>query len=284
MAPIWDKSSLILQWTSGLIKEINTYAKIAQRGTSGSEVGDLFVRDMLNVATRGLSKCNTVDKVGEVGHCWMPRVWSLVRFDNGGRQQRRNIFQGGYHVFDVILRFMIVFYVSGHRDHPESYNIEELTGNESKVIEMDLMLGVADLNTPEAVAAAESAISSCQPAISLAANGKDTDTDSDESSAEDDNEDDGIRSGDAGNDGRKPSSLDDEKRKGNHNSKKRARIRGYGSVIEASLTDSYAGRFVDVFDPVFRKNAGSKDFVDDYFPYAQLENHLFKIRCRHTQK
>lgn len=86
------------------------------------------------------------------------------------------------------------------------------------------MLGVADLNTPEAVAAAESAISSCQPAISLAADGKDTDTDSDESSAEDDNEDDGIRSGDAGNDGRKPSSLDDEKRKGNHNSKKRARI------------------------------------------------------------
>ncbi|KAL4360244.1 hypothetical protein AHAS_Ahas08G0158000 [Arachis hypogaea] len=110
------------------------------------------------------------------------------------------------------------------KDHPESYNIEELTGNESKVIEMDLMLGVADLNTPEAVAAAESAISSCQPAISLAADGKDTDTDSDESSAEDDNEDDGIRSGDAGNDGRKPSSLDDEKRKGNHNSKKRARI------------------------------------------------------------
>ncbi|XP_052112901.1 uncharacterized protein LOC127744734 [Arachis duranensis] len=88
----------------------------------------------------------------------------------------------------------------------------------------DLMLGVADLNMPEAVAATESTISSCQPAISLATDGKDTDTDSDESSTEDDNEDDGIRSGDAGNDGRKPSSLDDEKRKGNHNSKKRARI------------------------------------------------------------
>ncbi|XLS47682.1 hypothetical protein HN51_022040, partial [Arachis hypogaea] len=110
------------------------------------------------------------------------------------------------------------------KDHPESYNIEELTGNESKVIEMDLMLGVADLNMPEAVAPTESTISSCQPAISLATDGKDTDTDSDESSTEDDNEDDGIRSGDAGNDGRKPSSLDDEKRKGNHNSKKRARI------------------------------------------------------------
>ncbi|KAL4394119.1 uncharacterized protein DS421_2g45470 [Arachis hypogaea] len=106
------------------------------------------------------------------------------------------------------------------KDHPESNNIEELTGNESKVIEMDLMLGVADLNTPEAVATAELAISSCQVAISLAADGKDTETDSDESSAEDDNEDDGIRSGNAGNDGRKPSSLDDEKRKGNHNSKK----------------------------------------------------------------
>ncbi|KAL1352291.1 uncharacterized protein [Arachis hypogaea] len=122
------------------------------------------------------------------------------------------------------MALLLLLLFSKANDHPESYNIEELTGNESKVIEMDLMLGVADLNTPEAVAAAESAISSCQPAISLAANGKDTDTDSDESSAEDDNEDDGIRSGDAGNDGRKPSSLDDEKRKGNHNSKKRARI------------------------------------------------------------
>ncbi|MED6171302.1 hypothetical protein PIB30_039567 [Stylosanthes scabra] len=108
------------------------------------------------------------------------------------------------------------------KDHPENYDIEELTGNESEVIEMDLMLGVADLNTPEAVAAAESAISSRQPSILLAADGNDTD--SDESSAEDENEDDAIGCGDAGNDDKKRSSLDDENRKGNHNSKKRTRI------------------------------------------------------------
>ncbi|CAF2139425.1 unnamed protein product [Brassica napus] len=40
----------------------------------------------------------------------------------------------------------------------EAFDIEALTGNESQVIEMDLMLGVADLNTPEAVSAAEAAI------------------------------------------------------------------------------------------------------------------------------
>ncbi|CAH8337402.1 unnamed protein product [Eruca vesicaria subsp. sativa] len=40
----------------------------------------------------------------------------------------------------------------------EAFDIEALTGNESQVIEMDLMLGVADLNTPEAVKAAEAAI------------------------------------------------------------------------------------------------------------------------------
>lgn len=40
----------------------------------------------------------------------------------------------------------------------EAFDLEALTGNESQVIEMDLMLGVADLNTPEAVTAAESAI------------------------------------------------------------------------------------------------------------------------------
>ncbi|KAL4561037.1 hypothetical protein LXL04_033198 [Taraxacum kok-saghyz] len=47
------------------------------------------------------------------------------------------------------------------------YDIEALTGDESEYIEMDLMLGVTDLHTPEAVAAAESAIVGCQPVISL---------------------------------------------------------------------------------------------------------------------
>ncbi|XP_038683483.1 uncharacterized protein LOC119983823 isoform X2 [Tripterygium wilfordii] len=45
------------------------------------------------------------------------------------------------------------------QDKSMDYDIEALTGNESEIIEMDLMLGVADLHTPDAVAAAESAIS-----------------------------------------------------------------------------------------------------------------------------
>ncbi|KAL8537262.1 hypothetical protein ACS0TY_012433 [Phlomoides rotata] len=45
------------------------------------------------------------------------------------------------------------------KENPDSCDIEVLSGNESKYIELDLMLGIADLHTPEAVAAAESAIS-----------------------------------------------------------------------------------------------------------------------------
>ncbi|KAF7150333.1 hypothetical protein RHSIM_Rhsim02G0173400 [Rhododendron simsii] len=44
------------------------------------------------------------------------------------------------------------------QDNANDYDIEALTGNESEYIEMDLMLGIADLHTPEALAAAESAI------------------------------------------------------------------------------------------------------------------------------
>ncbi|XP_022936666.1 uncharacterized protein LOC111443185 isoform X2 [Cucurbita moschata] len=44
------------------------------------------------------------------------------------------------------------------KDDAEKYDIEALNGDESEVIELDLMLGIADLHTPEAVAAAESAI------------------------------------------------------------------------------------------------------------------------------
>ncbi|CAJ2645215.1 unnamed protein product [Trifolium pratense] len=62
------------------------------------------------------------------------------------------------------------------KDHPEKYDIEGLTGKESKVIEMDLMLGVADLHTPEAVDAAESAIFGWQPVISLPADGSESDS------------------------------------------------------------------------------------------------------------
>lgn len=122
------------------------------------------------------------------------------------------------------------------KEHPENYDIEELTGNESKVIEMDLMLGVADLHTSEAVAAAESAISTCQPVIPLAADG--SETDSEESSSDDDSGDDEIESGDNyrddGNNSEKPfsrvqesiSGKDNiqEKQKGKGHSKKRPRI------------------------------------------------------------
>ncbi|CAN6844585.1 unnamed protein product, partial [Brassica oleracea] len=67
----------------------------------------------------------------------------------------------------------------------EAFDIEALTGNESQVIEMDLMLGVADLNTPEAVSAAEAAI-----AGNGVANGSGGDSSSDESDGDHDEDDD----------------------------------------------------------------------------------------------
>ncbi|XP_009346540.2 trigger factor-like isoform X1 [Pyrus x bretschneideri] len=71
------------------------------------------------------------------------------------------------------------------KDNPENYDIEVLTGNESEVINMELMLGVADLQTPEAVTAAESAISGCQPVIPLAVNssGEESEDSSDDDSS-----------------------------------------------------------------------------------------------------
>jgi hypothetical protein len=96
------------------------------------------------------------------------------------------------------------------------------------------MLGVADLHTPEAVAAAESAISNSQPVISLAAD--DSETDSEENSADDDGGeiDSNLDDCDNGNDGNKPMSIDQKptsgkdniprKQKGNRRSKKRPAI------------------------------------------------------------
>ncbi|KAK7839137.1 uncharacterized protein LOC111987547 [Quercus suber] len=77
----------------------------------------------------------------------------------------------------------------GAKDNSENYDIEVLTGNESEIIEMDLMLGIADLHTPEAVAAAESAIAGCHPVIPLAASN--SGTDSEDSSDNDSDDDDG---------------------------------------------------------------------------------------------
>lgn len=69
---------------------------------------------------------------------------------------------------------------------PQDYNIEVLKGDESEYIEMDLMLGVADLHTPEAVAAAEAAIAGKQPVLDLPAN---VSSSTSESSSDDDDDD-----------------------------------------------------------------------------------------------
>uniref|UniRef100_A0A1D1ZH12 Uncharacterized protein C12orf45 n=1 Tax=Anthurium amnicola TaxID=1678845 RepID=A0A1D1ZH12_9ARAE len=47
------------------------------------------------------------------------------------------------------------------------YDIEVLSGKETEYIEMDLLLGVADLQTPEAVSVAEAAIGGSQQYLSL---------------------------------------------------------------------------------------------------------------------
>uniref|UniRef100_A0A5B6Z0N2 Uncharacterized protein n=1 Tax=Davidia involucrata TaxID=16924 RepID=A0A5B6Z0N2_DAVIN len=73
------------------------------------------------------------------------------------------------------------------KENSKDHDIEVLTGNESEYIEMDLMLGVADLHTPEAVAAAESAIVGYQPVIPLAASHDGTES---EDSSDDDDDDD----------------------------------------------------------------------------------------------
>jgi len=46
---------------------------------------------------------------------------------------------------------------------PEEYDIEALTGNEKEYIEMDLLLGVADLHSEQAVEAAEATVNGFQP-------------------------------------------------------------------------------------------------------------------------
>ncbi|KAL6506775.1 hypothetical protein OROHE_022212 [Orobanche hederae] len=66
------------------------------------------------------------------------------------------------------------------KDNPESYDIEVLDGKGSEYIEMDLMLGVADLHTPEAVAAAEIAMAGRAPSIPLAESGWESEDSRDE--------------------------------------------------------------------------------------------------------
>ncbi|KAK9734491.1 hypothetical protein RND81_04G143200 [Saponaria officinalis] len=73
------------------------------------------------------------------------------------------------------------------KEKPEDFNIETLNGNESELIEMDLMLGVADLHTPEAMAAAEAALAGNQPILDLYNN---DDSSESETSSDDDDDDD----------------------------------------------------------------------------------------------
>ncbi|XP_065870770.1 uncharacterized protein [Euphorbia lathyris] len=87
------------------------------------------------------------------------------------------------------------------KDNAQKYDIEELTGTESEVIEMDLMLGIADLHTPEAIAAAESAVTSGQQLVPL-----DSDSSESESEATSDDDDDDEADIDNNND-----SDDDDK-------------------------------------------------------------------------
>lgn len=72
------------------------------------------------------------------------------------------------------------------KENPKKYDIEEvLTQEDSEYIEMNLMLGVAELYSSEVVSAAESAIACQQPVISLASSSSAT-SDVDDSSDEDD--------------------------------------------------------------------------------------------------
>lgn len=82
------------------------------------------------------------------------------------------------------------------KENAEKYDIETLDGNESEVIELDLMLGIADLHTPEAVAAAESAIIGNQPVIPLTCSSSESDSEesSDDSITGDNNNDDNEKS------------------------------------------------------------------------------------------
>ncbi|KAL1829395.1 hypothetical protein DCAR_0208732 [Daucus carota subsp. sativus] len=69
-------------------------------------------------------------------------------------------------------------------DNTKVFDIESIEDDDSPHIEMDLMLGVADLNTPEAIAAAESAINGNQPASSSVATSESSDS-SDEDEVDD---------------------------------------------------------------------------------------------------
>ncbi|CAO2165556.1 unnamed protein product, partial [Urochloa humidicola] len=72
---------------------------------------------------------------------------------------------------------------------PEEYDIEALTGNEKEYIEMDLLLGVADLHSEQAVEAAEATMNGFQPSgIPFGCSSSDSEDDSDDSDGDGDDE------------------------------------------------------------------------------------------------
>ncbi|ONK81965.1 uncharacterized protein A4U43_C01F34730 [Asparagus officinalis] len=71
------------------------------------------------------------------------------------------------------------------------FDIEVLDGNEQEYIEMDLLLGVADLHTPEAVTAAEATIGGFHPSAASTSSSGSSDTE-DDSDEDDDSDNDDI--------------------------------------------------------------------------------------------
>lgn len=103
------------------------------------------------------------------------------------------------------------------------------------------MLGVADLHTPEAVAAAESAIAGCQTVIPLAASSSeadsedssDNDSDEDSSDNDSDDDDDDDNGNDDGNDTCLPVKLERSK-SGRSNSLSEDQSKKRQKIVELS--------------------------------------------------
>ncbi|XP_015691907.2 uncharacterized protein LOC102715107 isoform X1 [Oryza brachyantha] len=72
---------------------------------------------------------------------------------------------------------------------PEEYDIEALTGNEKEYIEMDLLLGVADLHSEKGVEVAEATMNGFPPTgRSFTCSSSDSEDDSDDSDEDDGDE------------------------------------------------------------------------------------------------
>ncbi|KZV31788.1 hypothetical protein F511_35970 [Dorcoceras hygrometricum] len=75
------------------------------------------------------------------------------------------------------------------KGNSDDRDIEVLTGKESHIIELDLMLGIADLHTPEAVAAAEAVMAGYQSVISAGASSSSESEDEENNDGNDDSTD-----------------------------------------------------------------------------------------------